>query len=173
MPIDNFTFNTYFWILIEKGGVDILGRVDMGKYVSGVSNHYGSVIDSYCTPSMKVPRITKKRRLFDVIRFGSFFLLCWSQILNSNTSVLRGSSLQLFKLHIDCHLLTLTLTSVLNWELKCIQWLFSILLRWIYYHAVKFDSSILQVSVDYLTKPLEVFKEMRRILKPGGLVIMR
>ncbi|XP_073224588.1 uncharacterized protein [Cicer arietinum] len=29
------------------------------------------------------------------------------------------------------------------------------------------------VSVDYLTKPLNVFKEMRRILKPGGLAIMR
>lgn len=31
----------------------------------------------------------------------------------------------------------------------------------------------LQVSVDYLTKPLDVFKEMSRILKPGGLAIMR
>ncbi|XP_027065845.1 uncharacterized protein [Coffea arabica] len=28
------------------------------------------------------------------------------------------------------------------------------------------------VSVDYLTKPIEVFKEMSRILKPGGLAIM-
>ncbi|KAG1346330.1 hypothetical protein COCNU_06G001590 [Cocos nucifera] len=28
------------------------------------------------------------------------------------------------------------------------------------------------VSVDYLTKPMEVFKEMQRILKPGGLAIM-
>ncbi|XP_073034300.1 uncharacterized protein [Primulina eburnea] len=28
------------------------------------------------------------------------------------------------------------------------------------------------VSVDYLTKPLDVFKEMSRILKPGGLAIM-
>ncbi|KAA8523236.1 hypothetical protein F0562_009659 [Nyssa sinensis] len=28
------------------------------------------------------------------------------------------------------------------------------------------------VSVDYLTKPLDVFKEMHRILKPGGLAIM-
>ncbi|TYH65942.1 hypothetical protein ES332_D06G090300v1 [Gossypium tomentosum] len=28
------------------------------------------------------------------------------------------------------------------------------------------------VSVDYLTKPLDVFKEMCRILKPGGLAIM-
>ncbi|KAM3350539.1 hypothetical protein ACQJBY_022953 [Aegilops geniculata] len=28
------------------------------------------------------------------------------------------------------------------------------------------------VSVDYLTKPMDVFKEMRRILKPSGLAIM-
>ncbi|XP_010447839.1 PREDICTED: uncharacterized protein LOC104730377 isoform X1 [Camelina sativa] len=28
------------------------------------------------------------------------------------------------------------------------------------------------VSVDYLTKPLEVFREMNRILKPGGLALM-
>lgn len=35
-----------------------------------------------------------------------------------------------------------------------------------------FDVITNVVSVDYLTKPLEVFKEMRRILKPGGLVIM-
>ncbi|KAG7545713.1 Methyltransferase type 11 [Arabidopsis suecica] len=28
------------------------------------------------------------------------------------------------------------------------------------------------VSVDYLTKPLKVFKEMNRILKPGGLALM-
>ncbi|XP_047249779.1 uncharacterized protein LOC107877980 isoform X8 [Capsicum annuum] len=28
------------------------------------------------------------------------------------------------------------------------------------------------VSVDYLTKPLDVFKEMSRVLKPGGLAIM-
>ncbi|XP_057504627.1 uncharacterized protein LOC130788106 [Actinidia eriantha] len=31
---------------------------------------------------------------------------------------------------------------------------------------------ISNVSVDYLTKPIDVFKEMCRILKPGGLVIM-
>lgn len=30
-----------------------------------------------------------------------------------------------------------------------------------------------QVSVDYLTKPLDIFKEMSRILKPGGLAVMR
>ncbi|KAI8553549.1 hypothetical protein RHMOL_Rhmol05G0024900 [Rhododendron molle] len=35
-----------------------------------------------------------------------------------------------------------------------------------------FDVITNVVSVDYLTKPLDVFKEMRRILKPGGLVIM-
>ncbi|GJM93354.1 hypothetical protein PR202_ga09902 [Eleusine coracana subsp. coracana] len=29
------------------------------------------------------------------------------------------------------------------------------------------------VSVDYLTKPIDVFKEMRRVLKPAGLAIMR
>ena len=28
------------------------------------------------------------------------------------------------------------------------------------------------VSVDYLTKPLEVFAEMHRVLKPGGSAIM-
>mgnify|MGYP001144347911 CR=1 FL=1 len=28
------------------------------------------------------------------------------------------------------------------------------------------------VSVDYLTKPLEVFREVNRVLKPGGLAIM-
>ncbi|XP_057518151.1 uncharacterized protein LOC130799032 isoform X1 [Amaranthus tricolor] len=35
-----------------------------------------------------------------------------------------------------------------------------------------FDIITNVVSVDYLTKPLEVFKEMQRILKPGGLAIM-
>uniref|UniRef100_A0A5B7BEB3 Methyltransferase type 11 domain-containing protein n=1 Tax=Davidia involucrata TaxID=16924 RepID=A0A5B7BEB3_DAVIN len=35
-----------------------------------------------------------------------------------------------------------------------------------------FDVITNVVSVDYLTKPLDVFKEMRRILKPGGLAIM-
>ena len=28
------------------------------------------------------------------------------------------------------------------------------------------------MSVDYLTRPLEVFAEMRRVLKPGGLAVM-
>lgn len=36
-----------------------------------------------------------------------------------------------------------------------------------------FDVITNVVSVDYLTKPIEVFKEMRRILKPGGKAIMR
>lgn len=35
-----------------------------------------------------------------------------------------------------------------------------------------FDVITNAVSVDYLTKPFEVFKEMCRILKPGGLAIM-
>ncbi|PSS15518.1 Malonyl-[acyl-carrier protein] O-methyltransferase [Actinidia chinensis var. chinensis] len=35
-----------------------------------------------------------------------------------------------------------------------------------------FDVITNVVSVDYLTKPIDVFKEMCRILKPGGLVIM-
>ncbi|XP_048492119.1 uncharacterized protein LOC104903974 isoform X3 [Beta vulgaris subsp. vulgaris] len=35
-----------------------------------------------------------------------------------------------------------------------------------------FDVITNVVSVDYLTKPLEVFKEMQRIMKPGGLAIM-
>ncbi|XP_078428938.1 S-adenosyl-L-methionine-dependent methyltransferases superfamily protein [Wolffia australiana] len=35
-----------------------------------------------------------------------------------------------------------------------------------------FDVITNVVSVDYLTKPLDVFKEMNRILKPGGLAIM-
>merc|ERR1712194_577631 len=28
------------------------------------------------------------------------------------------------------------------------------------------------VSVDYLTKPLEIFREMHRVLRPGGISIM-
>ncbi|KAI4377434.1 hypothetical protein MLD38_015058 [Melastoma candidum] len=35
-----------------------------------------------------------------------------------------------------------------------------------------FDAITNVVSVDYLTKPLDVFKEMSRILKPGGQAIM-
>lgn len=35
-----------------------------------------------------------------------------------------------------------------------------------------FDYVTCVVSVDYLTRPLEVFSEMRRVLKPGGMAIM-
>lgn len=35
-----------------------------------------------------------------------------------------------------------------------------------------FDVVTCVVSVDYLTRPLEVFSEMRRVLKPGGTVII-
>ena len=35
-----------------------------------------------------------------------------------------------------------------------------------------FDCITNTVSVDYLSKPLEVFREMHRILKPGGQAIM-
>jgi SAM-dependent methyltransferase len=35
-----------------------------------------------------------------------------------------------------------------------------------------FDAVINAVSVDYMTKPLELFAEMHRVLKPGGLAIM-
>jgi ubiquinone/menaquinone biosynthesis C-methylase UbiE len=35
-----------------------------------------------------------------------------------------------------------------------------------------FDVITNVVSVDYLTRPLEIFQEMHRVLKPGGLAIM-
>ncbi|EPS66602.1 hypothetical protein M569_08173 [Genlisea aurea] len=35
-----------------------------------------------------------------------------------------------------------------------------------------FDAITNVVSVDYLTKPIEVFREMGRVLKPGGLAVM-
>ena len=35
-----------------------------------------------------------------------------------------------------------------------------------------FDVVTLSLSVDYLTSPLEAFREMRRVLKPGGLAAM-
>ena len=35
-----------------------------------------------------------------------------------------------------------------------------------------FDLITNTVSVDYLNKPLPIFKEMRRVLKPGGLAVM-
>jgi hypothetical protein len=40
------------------------------------------------------------------------------------------------------------------------------------YEDNSFDVITNAVSVDYLTKPLEVFKEIQRCLKPGGLAIM-
>merc|ERR1712086_543785 len=36
----------------------------------------------------------------------------------------------------------------------------------------EFDFVTNVVSVDYLNKPQEVFKEMHRVLKPGGVAIM-
>ncbi|XP_031093941.1 LOW QUALITY PROTEIN: uncharacterized protein LOC115998498 [Ipomoea triloba] len=35
-----------------------------------------------------------------------------------------------------------------------------------------FDAITNVVSVDYLTKPIDIFKEMSRVLKPGGVAIM-
>ncbi|CAN0421001.1 unnamed protein product, partial [Ectocarpus sp. 13 AM-2016] len=35
-----------------------------------------------------------------------------------------------------------------------------------------FDVVTCVVSVDYLNKPLEVFNEIRRVLRPGGKAIM-
>lgn len=40
------------------------------------------------------------------------------------------------------------------------------------YPDASFDVVTNAVSVDYLTRPLEVFKEINRVLKPGGLAIM-
>jgi SAM-dependent methyltransferase len=40
------------------------------------------------------------------------------------------------------------------------------------YEDNSFDVITNAVSVDYLTKPLEVFREMHRVLKPGGQAIM-
>lgn len=40
------------------------------------------------------------------------------------------------------------------------------------YEDNTFDVITNAVSVDYLTKPLQIFKEMNRVLKPGGLAIM-
>jgi len=36
----------------------------------------------------------------------------------------------------------------------------------------RFDAVINTVSVDYITKPAEVFKEVGRVLKPGGLLLI-
>lgn len=40
------------------------------------------------------------------------------------------------------------------------------------YEDASFDVVTNAVSVDYLTKPLEVMREINRVLKPGGLAIM-
>lgn len=40
------------------------------------------------------------------------------------------------------------------------------------YEDNSFDVITNAVSVDYLTKPIEVFKEMHRCLKPGGMAVM-
>ena len=40
------------------------------------------------------------------------------------------------------------------------------------YEDNTFDVVTNAVSVDYLTRPLEMMKEVRRVLKPGGLAIM-
>ena len=40
------------------------------------------------------------------------------------------------------------------------------------YEDNTFDVVTNAVSVDYLTKPLEMMKEVRRVLKPGGLAVM-
>lgn len=40
------------------------------------------------------------------------------------------------------------------------------------YEDNKFDIVTCVVSVDYLTQPLEIFREIRRVLKPGGIAIM-
>lgn len=40
------------------------------------------------------------------------------------------------------------------------------------YEDSSFDFCLNVVSVDYLTRPLEVFDEMHRVLRPGGTAIM-
>jgi len=40
------------------------------------------------------------------------------------------------------------------------------------YEDNSFDVITNAVSVDYLAKPMEVFKEMHRVLRPGGQAIM-
>lgn len=39
------------------------------------------------------------------------------------------------------------------------------------FEANTFDFVTCVVSVDYLTKPLEVFKEINRVLKPGSICV--
>ncbi|QDZ21194.1 methyltransferase [Chloropicon primus] len=40
------------------------------------------------------------------------------------------------------------------------------------YEAESFDAVLNAVSVDYMTKPLELFQEIHRVLKPGGVAMM-
>lgn len=40
------------------------------------------------------------------------------------------------------------------------------------YEAESFDAVLNAVSVDYMTKPLQLFQEIQRVLKPGGVAIM-
>ena len=40
------------------------------------------------------------------------------------------------------------------------------------YEDASFDAVLNAVSVDYMTKPLELFREIHRVLKPGGKAIM-
>jgi SAM-dependent methyltransferase len=42
--------------------------------------------------------------------------------------------------------------------------------RLVKYHDGSFDVVLCQLSIDYLTKPLEVLKEVGRVLKPGGRI---
>ena len=40
------------------------------------------------------------------------------------------------------------------------------------YEDNTFDAVLNAVSVDYMTKPLQLFQEIHRVLKPGGTAIM-
>merc|ERR1711990_82293 len=40
------------------------------------------------------------------------------------------------------------------------------------YETESFDAVLNAVSVDYMTRPLELFREIHRVLKPGGVAIM-
>ena len=36
----------------------------------------------------------------------------------------------------------------------------------------EFDAAVCTVSVQYMTKPVEIFREVNRVLKPGGLFVL-
>ena len=40
------------------------------------------------------------------------------------------------------------------------------------FQDARFDAALIAVSVQYLTRPVEVFAELARVLKPGGRVIV-